>query len=89
MAKKTSKKAVSAQVKGKLEVKSKIKEHLLTLGYKIVDCEETPIDSVTKFTLYARDEDSDVMIKIVSKPDKKSPFYEEVDEVLEEDKCTD
>ena len=85
MAKKTSKKVVSEQVKGKLSVKKDITKLMEQLGYEVVDCgnPDTAIEGATKFTLYVRLPNSDVMIKIISRPDNKSPFYDEVSEVLE------
>ena len=93
MAKTTSKiktKKVSNQIQNKTKVIKLVKEFLQNQGYEIVDCNETPIEGVTKYTLFARDpEKADVRINFISKPDKKSPFYSVVDEALEQDLCND
>ena len=90
---KTSKiktKKVSKQIENKTKVIKLVKEFLQNQGYEIVDCNETPIEGVTKYTLFARDpEKADVRINFISKPDKKSPFYSVVDEALEQDLCND
>lgn len=84
-------KELSAQVSAKLGIMDLVKSALESAGYKTVDARSVPykLDGATKYTIFARSENADCKISFVSKPDKKSPFYMVVDEVLDEDLCDD
>lgn len=82
-------KKLSAQVSQKLALMDDVKEFLQSQGLKIVDCREISIEGATKFTLFVRSDTSDCKISFISKPDKKSPYYDSVDEALGEDLCDD
>lgn len=82
-------KKMSAQVIQKLSLMDNVKEFLQSQDFKIVDCREIQIEGATKFTLFIRTDEADCKISFISKPDKKSPFYESVDEVLGEELCDD
>lgn len=89
---KTSKvktKKMSEQVAQKLSLMDSVKEFLQSQDLKIVDCREIQIEGATKFTLFVRSDVADCKISFISKPDKKSPYYLGVDEVLGEELCDD
>ena len=92
MAKTTSKvktKKLSAQVQFKLNTMDEVKKLLISKGLKVVDCREISLEGATKFTLFARGENADLKMSFISKPDKKSPYYESVDDALGEELCDD
>lgn len=88
---KLTSKTLSSQVSTKLEIMDIVKNALETNGVKIVDARSVPykLDGATKYTIFGRTEKADVKISFISKPDKKSPFYQVVDEVLDEELCDD
>lgn len=92
MARKTiTKKEASAQMKMKMEVMDIVLKALEDNGYIAQDCRlvQGKIDGATKFTLFARGSEADIKIGFTSKPDKKSPYYVQMDELTGEEKCTD
>lgn len=92
--KRTSKvktKKTSTQVEFKLQTMDIVRNLLESQGLKVIDCriEKNRIEGSTRFTLFVRSQNADLKISFISKPDKKSPYYVEVDEVLGEDLCDD
>lgn len=92
MVKKTiTKKEASVQMKMKMEVMDIVAKALEDSGYNVQDCRlvQGKIDGATKFTLFVRGDNADIKVGFTSKPDKKSPYYIQMDELLGEEKCTD
>lgn len=87
-------KTVSNQIKNKIHTMDIVIQALENEGYQVLDCrkDEEAVEGATKYTLFVRSDLADCRINFVSKPDKKSPFYKQIDDVLElgeKGLCTD